>query len=57
LSREIFYQTIELKDPQIAGTFIGKNYVILLRDRQQHLEVKLILSSQGLGQLRESLPE
>ncbi|MGK7874562.1 MAG: hypothetical protein AB4426_15010 [Xenococcaceae cyanobacterium] len=53
---EIIYQTIELKDPQIAGTSVGENCILLLRDRQQQLEVKLTLSRKSLGQLLENLP-
>lgn len=51
----VYYQTIELNDPQIAAATIGKNYAILLRDRERQLEVKLILSSAGLERLIKSL--
>ena len=53
---EIIYQTVELQNPQIAGTLVGDNCILLLRDPQQEIEVKLILSSTSLGKLRESLP-
>lgn len=53
---EIIYQTIELQDPQIAGTSAGENCLLLLRDPQQQLEIKLTLSRQSLGKLLESLP-
>jgi hypothetical protein len=53
---EIIYQTIELKDPQIAGTSVGGNCILLLRDPKQQLEVKVILNPQSLGKLLENLP-
>ena len=48
---EIKYQTIELSDPDIA---VGKQ-VILLRDRQQQLEVKITLSPDKLDRLKQLL--
>ena len=54
---EIIYQTIELEDPLIVGTSVEGKCILLLRDRQQQLQVKVILGSQSLAQLRESLPE
>jgi hypothetical protein len=53
---EIIYQTIELKDPLIAGTSIGDNCVLLLRDAKQQVEVKLTLSRSSIGKLLENLP-
>jgi hypothetical protein len=53
---EIIYQAIELKDPLIAGTSVGDNCVLLMRDSKQQIEVKLTLSRDGLGKLLESLP-
>lgn len=42
---QINYQTIELNDPQMIGAAIGDNYLLLLRDKEQKLEVKINLSS------------
>jgi hypothetical protein len=53
---DIIYQTIELKDPLIAGTSLGDNCVLLLRDSERQIEVKLTLSRYSVGQLLESLP-
>jgi hypothetical protein len=53
---DIIYQTIELKDPLIAGTSVGDNCVLLLRDSKQQIEVKLTLNRTSLGKLLENLP-
>ena len=53
----IAYQTIELRDPLIVGTVKEDSCILLLRDKQQQMQVKLILSTESLQQLRESLPE
>lgn len=53
---QIIYQTFELQDPLIAGTSVGDNCIILLRDSKQQIEIKLTLSRNGLGKLLESLP-
>jgi len=53
--KQIVYNTVELKNPQIAGTSIGENYVLLLRDQQQLLEIKIILNPTSLTQLLEKL--
>jgi hypothetical protein len=53
---KIVYQTIELKDPLIVGKSLGDNCLLLLRDPQQQIEIKLTLSRKSLGQLLESLP-
>jgi hypothetical protein len=47
----ISYQTIELTNPQIASTLVGENYLLLLRDRQQQLEVKVTLNRETLVKL------
>jgi len=48
---EVKYQMIELSDPDIA---VGKR-VILLRDKQQQLEVKITLSPDQLDLLKQLL--
>jgi len=46
------YQIIELNDPDLA---VGKNGMILLRDHQQLIEVKINLSSDRLKLLKSKL--
>lgn len=53
--KQIVYNTVELKNPQIAATSVGENYVVLLRDKQQLLEVKVILNPASLTQILEKL--
>jgi hypothetical protein len=53
---QIVYQTFELQDPLIAGTSVGDNCILLLRDAKQQIEVKLTLSRKSLGKLLENLP-
>lgn len=48
---EIKYQMLELSDPDIA---VGKR-VILLRDKQQEVEVKITLSPARLAELKKLL--
>ncbi|MGK7902501.1 MAG: hypothetical protein AB4352_13995 [Hormoscilla sp.] len=48
---EIKYQMLELSDPDIA---VGKR-VILLRDKQQEVEVKITLSPDKLAKLKQLL--
>lgn len=50
---QVIYQTIELQNPQIAKTLIGDHYVILFRDAQQKIEVKLTLDRQNFQKLQE----
>jgi hypothetical protein len=49
------YETLEIKNPLIAGTSVGNDYVLILRDKQQKLEVKLILNPDSLQQLMKNL--
>lgn len=49
---DIKYQTIELHDPDLA---IGKK-ILLLRDKQQQLEIKVTLSPDNLNRLKQMLP-
>lgn len=48
---EIQYQTLELKNPEIA---LSRN-LILIRDKSQKVEIKIPLSSDNLGRLRKQL--
>lgn len=54
---EIVYQKIELTNPEWQSSSAGENHILILRDRQQQLEVKLTLSPDNLAQLKEQLPE
>lgn len=54
---QIIYQTIEVKDPLIVGNSLEDNYVLLLRDKQQKLQIKITLSQSSLSQLLNSLPK
>lgn len=52
---EIIYQTIELTNPQVAATDVGDNYLLLLRDTEQQLQVKVILSRASWEKLVKDL--
>lgn len=54
---EIIYQKIEINNPQWQSTNTGENVVLVLRDQQQQLEIKLILTPDNLAQLKQQLPE
>jgi hypothetical protein len=54
---EIIYQKIEIKNPQWQGINVGENYILTLRDEQQKLEIKLILSPSNLEQLKAEFPD
>ena len=48
---QVVYQIIELNNPQIIGKAVGDNYLLLLRDIEQKLDVKINLNSQKLEEL------
>lgn len=48
---QVVYQTIELSNPQIIGKAVGDNYLLLLRDTEQKLDVTVSLNSQKLEEL------
>ena len=52
---QVIYQTIELDNPQIIGKAVGDNYLLLLRDTEQKLDVTISLNSQKLEELLSSL--
>src|ERR671933_1039959 len=54
---EVIYKKIEVKNPQWQGTNIGENYILILRDEQQKLDIQVTLSPANLEQLKENLPE
>jgi hypothetical protein len=54
---EIIYQKIEITNPQWQGTSVGDNYILILRDERQKLEIKFTLSPANLDQLKQQLPE
>ena len=48
---QVVYQTIELNYPQIIGKVIGDNYLLLLRDVEQKLDVKVSFNPENLAEL------
>lgn len=54
---EIVYQKIDLTNPQMAATVKGDSYLLLLRDSEQKLEIKLTLDRTKTTQLLNSLQE
>ena len=54
---QVIYQTIELTNPQIIGKAVGDNYLLLLRDPEQKLDVTVSLNSQKIEELLASLKE
>ncbi|ACK73570.1 conserved hypothetical protein [Gloeothece citriformis PCC 7424] len=54
---QVKYQTLEFKDPLIVGDIVGENFVMLLRDKEQQLQVKITLSPSSLSQLLNSIPQ
>ena len=48
---EIVYQKLDISDPQMAATVKNDRGVVLLRDEEQKLEIKLTLSQDKLNQL------
>lgn len=54
---EIVYQKIALTNPQWYSASAGENHIFILRDKQQQVEVQLILSPDNIAQLKKQLPE
>lgn len=54
---QVSYRTIELNQPQIVGSSKGDNYLLLLRDKAQKLEIKVILNKQKLQQFLNNNPK
>lgn len=52
---EILYEVIEMQDPQWQYSLIGNKHILTLRDAEQHLEVRVTLSSDNFSQLKEQL--
>lgn len=50
------FRKIELRNPQTVGDMVGENYVFVMRDREQQLDVKVILSSSQLERFKANLP-
>lgn len=53
---QITYETIEIKNPQLEYSSTGKDHILTLRDTQQQLQVRVILSADTLSQLKQQLP-
>ncbi|MGB7445130.1 MAG: hypothetical protein WA919_29005 [Coleofasciculaceae cyanobacterium] len=54
---ETIYQKIAINNPQWESSSTGENHILLLRDKQQQIEVTLSLSPDNIAQLKEHLPE
>ncbi|HAG79606.1 MAG TPA: hypothetical protein DCL61_00230 [Cyanobacteria bacterium UBA12227] len=52
---EVVYQKIEITNPLWEITRSGENYSLILRDKQQQIEVKVILSPDNRDKLKEQL--
>ena len=52
---EVIYQRLDLVNPQVAASSKGDDYLILFRDADQKLEVKVTLNRQQLTKLINSL--
>lgn len=48
-------QTLELDNPQIAGTTSGDRAILLFQDREQQVEVKIILDATKIERLKQIL--
>lgn len=54
---EISYETIEIANPQIEYKQASNaNYLLVLRDTTQQIEVKVALTPENLQQLKQQLP-
>ncbi|MGB5966710.1 MAG: hypothetical protein WBG70_00145 [Spirulinaceae cyanobacterium] len=54
---QLIYQKIELKDPQFVGDKVGENFVFLMRDKKQQLDIKVTLTPMALEQFKSNLPD
>ena len=52
---QIVYQKIDLNHPQIAATIKGDNCLLLLRDKEQKLELKISIDRSKMKQLFDNL--
>lgn len=53
----VIYQKFQLSDPLIVGKMTENSTILLLRDKQQQLEIKINLSPNSLKQLLDNLSE
>jgi len=52
---EIVYQKFPLINPHIEVSRLGENYVLLMRDEKQQIEVKVALTPEKINQLKQEL--
>lgn len=52
---EIVYQKFQTINPQIEVSRLNENYVLILRDEKQQIEVKVALTPEKIDQLKEQL--
>ncbi|ERN41140.1 hypothetical protein KR51_00024040 [Rubidibacter lacunae KORDI 51-2] len=50
------YERLTFENPAIVGTTDGNTCILLMRDKDQHLEIKLVLDRDRLAMLRAALP-
>jgi len=53
----IVYQTIQMINPQLECHKKGDNFVLILRDPRQQIEVKVGLTPENIGLLKQQLSE
>ncbi|MFM6058481.1 MAG: hypothetical protein ACKPBT_09910 [Microcystis aeruginosa] len=51
------YQKFELKNPLLVGKKSESEYILLFRDKEQQIEVKINLSSENYRQFLETMTE
>ncbi len=54
ISKPPQYKTVELEDPLIMGKEVGDRYILLIRDKQKKLELKIDLSSENMRQFLDN---
>ncbi|MBE9127708.1 MULTISPECIES: hypothetical protein [unclassified Coleofasciculus] len=54
---ETVYQKIELANPQWESSKAGENHILILRDKQQQIEVRVMLSPDNRDKLKDQLSE
>lgn len=52
---EIFYQKFQTINPQIEVSRLGENYVLILRDEKEQIEMKVALTPEKVSQLKQQL--
>jgi hypothetical protein len=53
----LVYQKFELKNPLLVGKKAESEYILLIRDKEQQIEVKIHLSPENYRQFLETMTE